>query len=58
MKREKIEKEIDVYSAEFWKEQEKLERYIQTRPLPRPKTTIISVLAWIFIYLFISFVVV
>ena len=55
MKREKFDKEIDLCSDEFWKEQERLEKYIQNRPLPRPKTTIISVLAWIFIYLFISF---
>ena len=57
MKREIFKKEIDVCSAEFWEEQEKLERYIQTRPLPRPKTTIVSISAWIFIYLFISFAV-
>ena len=57
MKREKIDKEIDIYSNEFWEEQERLERYIQARTLPRPKTTIVSVLAWTFIYLFISFVV-
>ena len=56
MKREKFDKKIDVCSAEFWEEQERLERYIQTRPLPRPKTTIFSVLAWTFIYLFVSFV--
>ncbi len=49
-----FEKEIDIHSDEFWKEQERLERYIQVRPLPRPKTTIFSVLAWIFTYLFIS----
>ena len=57
MKREEFEKEIDVCSAEFWEEQERLEKYIQTRPLPRPKTTIIAVLAWIFMYLLVSFVV-
>ncbi len=55
MKREKIDKEIDVCFDEFWEKQKILEKYIQNRPLPRPKTTIISVLAWIFIYLFISF---
>ena len=57
MKNKDFEKEIDIHSDEFWKEQERLERYIQVRPLPRPKTTIFYVLVWIFIYLFISFVV-
>lgn len=52
-----FEKEIDVYSDEFWEEQDRLERYIQNRPLHRPKTTIIAVLAWIFTYLFVSFLV-
>ena len=49
-------KHTDIYSDKFWEEQERLERYIHTRSLPRPKTTIVSVLTWIFIYLLVSFV--
>ena len=55
MENKDFDKEKDIYSDEFWEKQKKLEAYIQQRPLPRPKTTIITVLAWIFIYLFISF---
>ena len=57
MKSKDFDKETDVYSDEFWKEQERLERYIHSRHLPRPKTMPVSVFAWIFIYLFVSFVV-
>ena len=49
-------KYIDVYSDKFWDEQERLEQHIKTRSLSRPKTTIGSVLNWIFIYLLVSFV--
>ena len=54
MKSNDFGKGRDICSNEFWKEQKRLEIYIQNRPLSRPKTTIISVLVWIFIYLFLS----
>ena len=37
------------------KEQEELEKYIRERPLYRPKTTFISVIAWALLYLLVSF---
>lgn len=57
MKKAKTYKRIDFFSDDFWSEQEWLKRYIQTRPLSRPRTTILSVLAWIFIYFLISFII-
>ena len=48
---------MDFFSDEFWTEQERLERHIQKRPLPRPKTTITDVLVWVLIYLVLSFIV-
>ena len=55
MKREQFDKKIDIYSDEFWEEQKKREEYVKQRPLPRPQTTIISVLALVVAYLFVSF---
>ena len=54
-KKKNFHEEIDVHSDEFWEEQKRLEAYIQQRHLPRPKTTIISILGWVFIYLLVSF---
>ena len=56
MESKDFEKEMNVQSNEFWEEQERLRKYIQSRPIPRPKTTIPSVLAWVFIYFAVSFV--
>ena len=50
-----IEKEMDIDSNEFQKEQKKLEIYIQRRSISRPATKVSSALFWILIYLFISF---
>ena len=56
MKSEGFEKEIDVQSDEFWEEQKWLEVYIRERHLIRPKTKITTVLCWLLLYLFVSFI--
>ena len=52
----KNDRQIDVDSEEFWKEQIRLEACIKERSLPRPKTKIISVVFWLLAYLVVSFI--
>ena len=54
-KKKNLHEKIDIYYDDFWEEQERLKLYIQQRTIPRPKTTIISILVWVFIYILVSF---